>query len=76
MERLSQKRYWGKYMSITVCLCAKTLYYPHGGGHFWVYLNWALGLRALGCQVLWLERVNPKTPPKTVQMYVQALNCG
>lgn len=42
-------------MSLRVCLCANTLHYPEGGGHFWVYLNWALGLRALGCEVIWLE---------------------
>jgi hypothetical protein len=41
----------------TVCLApVDTLRYLHGGGgHFWVYLNWALGLRAQGCRVLWLE---------------------
>ncbi|HEV8485827.1 MAG TPA: hypothetical protein VGV87_19955 [Blastocatellia bacterium] len=44
-------------MSITVCLSANTIGYPTGGGHFWVYLNWALGLRALGCRVIWLEAV-------------------
>ena len=44
-------------MAITVCLGAYTLYYPSTGGHFWVYLNWALGLRALGCRVVWLEMV-------------------
>jgi hypothetical protein len=32
---------------------------PEVGGHFWVYMNWALGLRALGCDVLWLERCDP-----------------
>ena len=42
-------------MSLTVCLCADTLGYLAGGGHMWVYLNWALGLRALGCRVVWLE---------------------
>ena len=46
-------------MSVTVCLAAKTIGYPEGGGHMWVYLNWALGLRALGCQVIWLEGVWP-----------------
>ena len=35
-------------MSATVCLCAKTLHYLEGGGHLWVYLNWALGLRDNG----------------------------
>lgn len=46
-------------MSTIVCLAANTLGYPQGGGHLWVYLNWALGLRALGCQVIWLEVVWP-----------------
>src|SRR5881409_3875944 len=30
--------------------------FPEGGGHFWVYLQYVLGLRALGCDVYWLER--------------------
>src|SRR5437667_11262804 len=30
--------------------------FPEGGGHFWVYLQYVLGLRALGCEVYWLER--------------------
>ena len=48
-------------MSITVCLSTnQTLNYPHGGGHLWVYLNWALGLQALGCEVIWLETVSNK----------------
>jgi hypothetical protein len=43
-----------------VWLLANTLRYPQGGGHRWAYLNWALGLRCLGCQVVWLERVQSK----------------
>jgi peptidoglycan/xylan/chitin deacetylase (PgdA/CDA1 family) len=47
-------------MPITVCLSPSgTFYYPEGGGHLWVYLNWALGLRSLGCRVIWLECVSP-----------------
>jgi hypothetical protein len=46
-------------VSITVCLLANTLFYPKGGGHMWVYLNWALGLRSLGCKVVWLEQAYP-----------------
>ena len=30
---------------------------PHFGGHFWVYLQYAHGLRRLGCEVYWLERL-------------------
>ncbi len=44
-------------MSLRVCLLANALYYPEGGGHLWAYLNWALGLRSLGCEVVWLEVV-------------------
>jgi hypothetical protein len=48
-------------MSVTVCLSTnRTLNYPQGGGHLWVFLNWALGLRALGCKVIWLETVSNK----------------
>jgi len=60
-------------MSIRVCLCADTIYYPVGGGHQWVYLNWALGLRALGCQVIWLELVDPHTPAQEMRTFVAAL---
>ena len=60
-------------MSTTVLLLANTLSYPQGGGHLWVYLNWALGLRALGCKVIWLEGILPKTPAHEVEAYVTAL---
>jgi hypothetical protein len=47
-------------MSVTVCLApANTIAYPQGGGHLWVYLQWALALRALGCRVIWLEGIDP-----------------
>src|SRR5919197_4419913 len=44
-------------MTRVVCLGAGALDYPEGkgGGHTWVFLNWALGLRAVGCRVIWLE---------------------
>jgi len=46
-------------VSLTVCLApANTIGYPQGGGHLWVYLNWALALRAIGCRVIWLEGVD------------------
>ena len=50
-------------MTVTVCVAANTLYFPVGGGHLWAYLNWALGLEALGCRVIWLETVDPSAPP-------------
>ena len=60
-----------------VCLFANTLSYPEGGGHLWVFLNWALGLRSVGCQVIWLEDTAPsirrRMPPHEVQRLVTAL---
>ena len=29
--------------------------FPQGGGHFWVFLQYALALQQLGCDVYWLE---------------------
>ena len=29
--------------------------FPEGGGHFWVYMQYAQGLRRLGCDVYWME---------------------
>src|SRR5215216_4362569 len=53
------RRRQGRAMSVTVCLSTNTsLSYPQGGGHLWIFLNWALGLRALGCEVIWLETVS------------------
>jgi len=33
------------------------------GGHAWVYANWSFGLRANGCDVVWIERFAPDTSP-------------
>src|SRR5918997_195278 len=63
-------------MSITVCLCANTIGYPEGGGHLWVYLNWALGLRGLGCEVVWLEGTEPGTPEPRLLALAEALKEG
>lgn len=60
-------------MSLTICLLANTLYYPEGGGHLWVYLNRALALRALGCQVIWMEAVDTATEADEVRRLVAAL---
>jgi hypothetical protein len=38
-----------------IALWARTLEYLTGGGHFWAYLNWAIGLKEAGCQVVWTE---------------------
>ena len=60
-------------MSITVCLLANSLRHPQFGGQMWVYLSWALGLRALGCQVVWMESVSPNAATHKVQRSVALL---
>jgi hypothetical protein len=60
-------------VSPTVCLSARAIGYTTGGGHLWVYLNWALGLRALGCQVIWLEKVEPNVSAHEAQANVASL---
>lgn len=60
-------------MSLTVCLAASTLYYPKGGGHFWVYLNWALGFKSTGCKVIWLEKIRSGSSPTELNYYVGIL---
>jgi hypothetical protein len=61
-------------MSITVCIApVRTLEYPEGGGHLWEYLNWALGLRAIGCNVIWLEAVAANCPVPEVEAKLSAL---
>ena len=49
-----------------VWLGAHTIDYPTGGGHLWVYLNWALGLRESGCEVVWLEAYDGR-PGRSVE---------
>ena len=47
-------------MSLTVCLSPRScIGYPSGGGYLWIFLNWALGLRSIGCKVIWLEEIWP-----------------
>jgi hypothetical protein len=35
-----------------------------GGGHFWVYMQYAQGLRQLGCDVYWLENFRSSGNPE------------
>jgi hypothetical protein len=60
-------------MTTTVCLLARTMNTPTAGGHTWVYLNWALGLRALGCSVVWLEVASPTEDAMRIQQKVRLL---
>ena len=43
-------------MASVVVSCYNVASFPEGGGHFWVYMQYVLALRAAGCEVTWLER--------------------
>lgn len=60
-------------MTTTACVWAKTLNFPYGGGHRWVYINWALGLRACGVKVIWLESVNQTGALEELQTALDSL---
>ena len=60
-------------VSITVCLSVGTTGCPEAGGHLWAYLNWALGLRALGCEVIWLEQLSASAPTQKMRANVAAV---
>jgi len=44
-------------MATVVISAYKVASKPEIGGHFWVYLQYVQGLRRLGCEVFWLERL-------------------
>ena len=57
----------------TVCIAASALPYPTGGGHIWAYLNWALGFRSAGCEVIWLEGMAGEVSEKKVTFLADQL---
>lgn len=59
-------------MGTTVCYYSDHLHYSEGG-YLWKFLNWASGLRTLGCRVLWLEAVPPTAALHEVRATVAAL---
>ncbi len=42
-------------MPVIVISPLNVINFLEGGGHFWVYMQYAQGLRELGCEVFWLE---------------------
>ena len=56
-------------MSAVVMSVYKVANFPDGGGHFWVYMQYAQGLRRLGCDVYWLEQVRfPLDPDRRAHL--------
>lgn len=58
---------------MTICLSANTIATPWAGGLFWAYSNWALGLKRIGCRVLWLETITPTVRPAKARAWVEVL---
>jgi hypothetical protein len=48
---------------------------PRIGGHFWVYLQYAHGLRQLGCDVYWLEQVPRATDASVLAVFLERMAC-
>ena len=49
-------------MTTVVISPFRTTKFLDRAGNFWVYLQYALGLQAIGCDVLWLERLEQPGP--------------
>jgi hypothetical protein len=51
-------------MAKVVISAYKVSSYLEGGGHFWVYMQYALGLKQMGCEVYWLEAFRSQGDPE------------
>ena len=47
-------------MAETLVIAGSLAQKPHQGGHTWQFLQYLLGLRQLGCDVLFLDRLEPE----------------
>jgi hypothetical protein len=50
---------------------------PQIGGHFWVYMQYAHGLRRLGCDVVWLEALRADDrhrPPGAISTFLRRMD--
>ena len=61
-------------MNLTICIATPhTLSGSANAAHLWIFINWALGLRSLGCRVFWLEDVGPLAAPRLMRDIENAL---
>lgn len=56
-----------------VCLSTAYALFNPQGGHLWIFLNWALGLQANDCEVVWLDAIAPDTSPAAVDAMLARL---
>ncbi|MBA2360238.1 MAG: hypothetical protein H0V79_04735 [Actinobacteria bacterium] len=57
----------------TVCVSASISYFNRSGGHPWLYLSWVHGLEDVGCDVIWLENVDPARFPDGLDDFLAAV---
>lgn len=60
-------------MTTVVVSPTGVLGFPDGGGHWWAYLQYVLGLRDLGCDVWWLERLDGRPQAEATQAGMRRL---
>jgi hypothetical protein len=60
-------------MSVTVCVTGSIRHRINAGGSAWLYVNWALGLQALGCRVIWLEVVESNLSEQALRDHLATL---
>lgn len=57
-----------------VCLAPTHLVWNEDlGGHAWVFLNWALGLQANGCELVLLEKARWEDEPERLRNHLRAV---
>ena len=52
----------------TIAVARSLAQRPGRGGHAWVFLQYLLGLRRLGWEVLFLDRISPEADVEYVRM--------
>jgi hypothetical protein len=57
-------------MTTVVISPSNVVNFREGGGHFWVYMQYAQGLRRLGCEVYWLEHFRRGDPDRDAAVLV------
>ncbi len=62
-------------MTATVCLAVPSTLHRQGhGAYLWIFINWALGFKARGCKVYWLENVPRQAAQKTGLSHQRAID--
>ncbi len=61
-------------MPVIVISAFNVINFLEGGGHFWVYMQYAQGLRELGCEVYWLEGFRRRASEREQELALAAFH--